>query len=189
MKRRLSIAVTLVRSALRGLQSSALTSGIAVFTIAVALVLTGGFALVASNMAGVLQSFGEELQVVAYLEDGLEADAARSLIASVETVEGVHAVELVSKEEALERFRDRLAGSSLLDGLEENPLPASLVISLLPESRTPDGIEILVSALSGLPGVGELAHGQEWVEGYARFASLVRAGGLVLAAVLGSRPC
>ncbi len=185
MKRRLSIAATLVRSALRGLQASAVTSGIAVFTIAVALVLAGGFALVASNMAGVLQRFGEELQVVAYLEDGLEADAVRSMIASVETVEGVHAVALVSKEEALARFRDRLAGSSLLDGLEENPLPASLVISLLPESRTPDGIEILVSALSGLPGVAELAHGQEWVEGYARFASLVRAGGLVLAAVLG----
>ena len=185
MKRRLAIGATLVRSALRGLQSSALTSGIAVFTIAVALVLTGGFALVAINMAGVLQRFGDDLQVVAYLEDGLEADVVRSLVASVETVEGVHSVELVSKEAALARFRERLAGSSLLDGLEENPLPASLVISLLPESRTPDGIEILVAALSGLPGVAELAHGQEWVEGYARFASLVRAGGLVLALVLG----
>jgi cell division transport system permease protein len=185
VKRRLAIGATLFRSALRGLQSSALTSGIAVFTIAVALVLTGGFALVASNMAGVLQRFGEDLQVVAYLEDGLDAHAMRSLVASIETVEGVDSVELVSKEAALERFRERLAGSSLLDGLEENPLPASLVISLLPESRTTEGIGILVAALSGLPGVSELAHGQKWVEGYARFASLVRAGGLVLAVVLG----
>ena len=179
------IARTLLRSALRGLLASGLTSAIAVFTIGVALVLTGGFALVVINMADVLQRFGEELQVVAYLEDGLEPDALRSLAARVETVEGVQAVELVSKQQALARFRERLGGGSLLDGLEENPLPASLTISLLPASRTPDGIEILVTALSGLPGVAELAHGQEWVEGYARFASLVRAGAVVLAVVLG----
>ena len=185
MRRRLAIAATLVRSALRGLRSSALTSGIAVFTIAVALLLAAGFALVASNMADVLQRFGEELQVIAYLEDDLAAEAVRALAASVETVEGVHSVELVSKEAALARFRESLGGSSLLDGLDENPLPASLVISLLPASRTPHGIEILVAALSGLPGVAELAHGQEWVEGYARFTSLVRVGGGVLAVVLG----
>ena len=185
MRRRLAISVTLVRSALRGLRSSALTSGIAVLTIAVALVLAAGFALIVNNMAGVLQRFGEELQVIAYLDDGLDAQATRALAASVETVEGVRSVKLVSKQAALARFRESLGGSSLLDGLEGNPLPASLVIALLPESRTPHGIEILVAALSGLPGVAELAHGQEWVEGYARFASLVRAGGGVLALVLG----
>jgi len=185
VRRRLAIALTLVRSAIRGLRASALTSGIAVFTIAVALVLSGGFALVASNMGDVLRRFGDEVQVTAYLEEDLEIDAMRAIARSVETVEGVESVQLVSKEEALERFRERLGGSSLLDGLEENPLPASLVISLRAESRTPRGIGILVTALSGLPGVAELAHGQEWVEGYARFASLVRAGGLVLAVVLG----
>ena len=185
MKRRLAIWLTLVRSALRGLRASALTSAIAIFTIAVALVLAGGFALVASNMAGVLQRFGEDLQVIAYLDDGLDERAQRALAVSVGTVEGVRSVEWVSKEAALVRFQESLEGSALLEGLEENPLPASLVVSLLPASRTPQGLEILVAALSGLPGVAELAHGQEWVEGYARFASLVRAGGLVLAVVLG----
>ena len=151
MKRRLAIAATLVRSALRGLQSSALTSGIAVFTIAVALVLAGGFALVASNMAGVLQRFGEELQVVAYLEDGLEPDALRSLSARVETVEGVQGVKLVSKQQALARFRERLGGGSLLDGLEENPLPASLTISLLPPAAVrADGLRPPVIAVTSM---------------------------------------
>ena len=185
MTRKLAICLTLVRSALRGLRASALTTAIAVFTIAVALVLAAGFALVVSNMADVLQRFGEELQVIAYLEDELDEGAQRALAASVETVEGVRSVELVSKEEALVRFQESLGGGALLEGLEENPLPASLVVSLVPASRTPQGIEIVVAALSDLPGVAELAHGQEWVESYARFASLVRAGGLVLAVVLG----
>jgi len=180
-----AIGLTLVRSAFRGVRATAATSAIAVLTIAVALVLGGGFALLVGNMAGVLQRFGEELQLIAYLDESLDLAEQRALVESVATVEGVAAVELVTKEEALEQFRASVGGTSLLDGLEENPLPASLVVSLLPQSRTPQGLEILVSSLVGLPGITDLAHGQEWVEGYARFTSLVRAGALALAVVLG----
>jgi cell division transport system permease protein len=185
VKRIATIWLTLSRSAVRGLRASALTSAVAVFTIAVALVLAGGFALLVANMSGVLERFGEELQLVAYLEDGLSPGEQVRLAETVGTVEGVAAVDLVSKEEALARFREGLGGAGLLDGLEENPLPASLVVSLQPASRTPEGLEIVVASLVGLPGVTELAHGQEWVEGYARLTSLVRTGALALAVVLG----
>jgi cell division transport system permease protein len=185
LRRFVTLSLTVVRSALRGLRASAVTSSVAVFTIAIALLLAGGFALLVGNMAGVLNRFGEELQLIAYLEADLSPEDQLALARSVETVEGVEAVEFVSKARALEQFRKSIGGSALLDGLEENPLPASLVVSLLPSSRTPVGLEILVSALVGLPGVTELAHGQEWVERYARFTSLVRSGSLVLAVVLG----
>lgn len=185
MRRLAVLAVTLVRSALRGFRTSAATSAIAVVTIAVALVLAGGFALLVGNMAGVLQRFGEELQLVAYLDEALAEEEQRALAQSVATVEGVASVEIVSKARALEQFRESIGGSLLLEGLEGNPLPASLVVSLTPDSRTPRGVEILVAALVGLPGITDLAHGQEWVEGYARFTALVRAGALVLAVVLG----
>lgn len=185
MNRLVALSLTLFRSALRGLRASAATSVIAVLTTAVALVLAGGFALLVGNMAGVLERFGEELQLIAYLEEGLDTDAQRKLASSVATVEGVASVELVSKEEALSQFRESVGGTSLLEGLDENPLPASLVVALAPSSRTAEGLEILVASLEGLPGITELAHGQEWVEGYARFTSLVRAGALVLAVVLG----
>jgi len=180
-----TLLLTLVRSALRGLRASAVTSTVAVFTIAVALVLAGGFALLVGNMAGVLERFGEELRVTAYLDDELTPEEQRALVRSVGTVEGVASVALVTKEEALAQFREGLGGQALLEGLEGNPLPASLVVALLPSSQTPRGLEILVSALVGLPGVTELAHGQEWVEGYARFTALVRTGGVALAVVLG----
>jgi cell division transport system permease protein len=175
----------LARSALRGLWASPVTTAVAVLTIGAALLLAGGFGLVVTNMGGVLSRFGEELQVVAYLEEGLGRQAQRALAASVSTVEGVEAVAIVSKEEALARFRQTTGGVELLEGLAENPLPASLELRLAPEARTPAGVQRVVAALSGLPGIAELAHGQEWVEGYARFASLVRAGAVGLGLVLG----
>ena len=184
MKRVAVILAILGRSALRGLRSGAVTSGIAVLTIAIALFLMGAFALLLVNMHGLLDRFGQDLHITAYLEGGLPA-AEQSLLAErVRTVEGVGRVELIDEEEALRRFGATRGGAALLEGLEENPLPASLDISLLAANRTPEGLEILQRALDGLPGVAEVAHGHEWIEGYARAASLVRTSGYGLGAVL-----
>jgi cell division transport system permease protein len=179
------MTLALIRSGVRGLSASPLTSVIAVFTIAVALVLAGGFGLLVSNMGDVVSRFGEELQVVAYLEEGLDQQDLRQLASTAATVEGVAAVTLVSKDEALARFRETIGGGALLEGLDDNPLPASIEVTLEPERRTPEGVAVVVAALSGLPGIDELAHGQEWVEGYARFAALVRAAAFGLGVVLG----
>ncbi len=184
MRRLTAILQSLLRSGLHGIRSSPVTSSIAILTIAVALVLAGGFALLVSNMSGVLERFGEELQVVAYLEEGLGEAEARSLSQSLSTVEGVESVRLVTKREALERFRQTTDGAALLDGLEGNPLPASIELRLAESQRTPEGLAVVVAAVSGLPGVTELAHGQDWVEGYARFVSLVRVGAVALGLVL-----
>ncbi len=184
MRRVAVILAILVRSALRGMQSSAVASGIAVATIAIALLLIGAFALVVVNMQGLLDRFGQDLQITAYLEEGL-SKAEQSLLAErVSTVEVVGRVRLISKQQALERFRATRGGAALLEGLEGNPLPASLDISLLSERRTPEGLGILNKALDGLPGIAEVAHGQEWIEGYARAASLARVSGYALGAVL-----
>jgi cell division transport system permease protein len=179
------VAVVLSRTALRGLQSSLVTSSVAVATIAIALVLVGSFALLVGNMSGLLARFGEELQVVAYLSKSQGDADAQELAARVGSIEGVKSVELVSPEAALERLQRSLGGAELLEGLEGNPLPASLQISLLSSYRTPEGLAILAAALDGLPGIDELAHGQEWVEGYSRAVATARSAAVVLGAVLG----
>jgi cell division transport system permease protein len=178
------VAVVLVRTALRGLQTSALTTGVAVATIAVALVLVGAFALLVGNMQGFLARTSEELQVVAYLEAGVGPAERQELAERARTIEGVQEVVVVSPEEALERFERSLGGGALLEGLEENPLPASLEIRLAPERRTPEGLAIVAGALDGLPGVDDLTQGEDWIEGYSRALVLARSGAVGLGGVL-----
>jgi len=178
------IVFVLVRSAVRGMQGSPVTSAITVATIATALVLVGAFALLVSNMQGLMERFGEDLRVTVYLESGLSAEEQQTLADRVITIEGVGGVRLIDEAAALERFRSTAGGAALLEGLEGNPLPASLDIALATENRTPEGLEILRAALTGLPGVDEVAHGQDWVDGYARASSLVRTAGYVLGTVL-----
>jgi cell division transport system permease protein len=179
------ILFVLGRSALRGLAASRVTTTVAVLTIAIALLLVGAFALVVGNMHGLIEHLGEELQVTAYLEAGLPQDDQRSLAERVATIEGVERVDWVSEQEAWERFRKSMGGATLLEGLDENPLPASLEIRLLPGHRTPEGLAILEESLDGLGGVDELSRGQQWVEGYARATALVRGAAIGLGGVLG----
>jgi cell division transport system permease protein len=171
--------------ALRGLTASPLTSAVATLTIATCLLLAGAFALLLVNMERVLARFGEEVRVSAYLADDLAPEAQQGLAERARRIAGVESVTWVSKEAALERFRASPFGrASLLDGLDENPLPSSLEIVLAPERRNREGLDALVRALRGLPGIDELGYGHEWVEGYARAVALVRGIALVLGAVL-----
>ncbi|MGI9590128.1 MAG: cell division protein FtsX [Myxococcota bacterium] len=177
--------VYFARSAWRGLAASPVTSAVAVGTIGVSLVLVGAFALTLRNMEELLDRFADDLRVTAYLSEGLADDERARLAGVVETVEGVESVRLVSKQEAMERFRAGVGrGGALLDGLGENPLPASLEITLVPERRSPVGMAVVVEALTGLPGIDDLASGQDWVEGYLRFVALIRGLAFGLGAIL-----
>ena len=135
-------------------------------------------------MEGLLDRFGEELHVVAYLETGLPDDEQAMLAARARTIEGVAEVALVTPAQALERFRESLGGSDLLEGLEENPLPPSLEIELAAEARTEQGLRIVGGGPPGPARRRRAVHGQQWVESYARTASLVRSGAVVLGSAL-----
>jgi cell division transport system permease protein len=175
----------LARTSLAGLRSSPVTTAVSVLTIGVSLVLVGAFALLLANMEELLARFGDELQVTAYLADDLRPEQIQELVRIAQTVEGVQEARIVSKAEALERFRTGVGrGSALLEGLGENPLPASLELTLAPERRSAAGMAQVVGSLQGLPGVTELASGQDWVEGYLRAIALLRGIGWGLGLIL-----
>jgi cell division transport system permease protein len=174
-----------VASALRGVRASPVTSGIATGTIALCLLLAGSFVLLLVNMERVLERFGEEVRVSAYLADSLALEEQEALALRVQQLPGVESVAWVSEQAALERFRQSPFGrAALLEGLDENPLPASLEIVLAPEQRNSRGLEALQAALGELPGIEELGYGHEWVEGYARAVALLRGAALAIGGVL-----
>ena len=76
MRRLVARVLYFGRTALRGISASPITSAVAVATIAVCLVLVGAFALLVSNMEGLLDRFGGDLHVTAYLEPDLSVERA-----------------------------------------------------------------------------------------------------------------
>jgi cell division transport system permease protein len=173
------------RNAWSGLRATPLASGVAAATIGLCLVLVGAFGLLVGNMERLLDSFGREIRVTAYLEADLPAERQAELVEQLLTKPAVEGVQLVSPDQALDRFRDsRFGRAALLEGLDENPLPASLEIALVPAQRNAAGLEALAGSVAGLPGIAELGYGHEWVEGYSKAVGLIRTVGIAIGGVL-----
>lgn len=141
--------------------SHMLTSG----TMAVTLFIFGGFLLLQENLQGLLRGWGSQLQIFAYLEDGLASTAFQSLLRQVRSLPEVETVRFVSKQEAWETFKKALgAQSGVLDGLEANILPSSLEIALKKPYRQHAAVGDLAERLKRLKGVTDAEYPGEWLE-------------------------
>jgi len=170
---------------LAGLRGSPVTTAIAAATIGVCLLLAGAFAVLVANMEAILARFGEELHVVAYLAPVLPQHQLDALVERALAQPGVESVTHVSEEAAAERFRESQPERAvLLDGLEANPLPASIELRLAAGQRDAETVRAVSEALAALEGVTEIGSGNEWIEGYAQAVALIRSVGLAIGTVL-----
>lgn len=185
MTRFLAVVSVLLRTALRGLQASVASSLATVLTIAVTLLVVGAFALLALNMRGLLDRVGDEIRVDVFLAGPIaEADAV-SWVRRAEAIQGVGSVVFVSPEAALERFRRSVGGGALLEGVEGNPLPASLELSLSDGFRDRRSAARVAEVMAAHPGVDDVRYGDAWTQGYARALVVVRVVTWGFATVLG----
>lgn len=169
--RQLRRLATAMRDGLRGLRATPLVFLLSVGTMAAGLLMLSAYLLVVQNMRVVLESAGEELTLVAFLAPGKPPVPARiqALTAEFEALPRVEAVSYVSAEQALARLRADLGTeASILEDMQENPLPPSFEIELVAAARTPEGVRGLAVELTRHEAVDDVRYGEAWVEGYAR---------------------
>ena len=144
--------------AVRNIRRAPSMSSVSVVTIAVTLVVLGAFgaATVAAN--GFLDRVRGSEEINVYLADDLPDAAMLELDAVIAAMPEVADTRIVSKENAAAEFERRF-GQGLLDGLEENPLPRTIVISMTVESRNADAMTRVASRISGTSGVEAVEYG------------------------------
>lgn len=160
------------------------TGLIATATIAAAFVVLGGFLILTANLERALMRWQDAAEFSVYLADGVAADVRATIENTVRGSGLVAAVELVSKDEALQRFKQHFG--ALVDAagdMSANPLPASLEVRLQPEAD-PAGVEALAQKTAGLPGVADVRYDRRWIQRLMHAVGILRAGGFALAAVL-----
>ena len=160
-----------IRAGLRGPRARPLVFLLSVSSMAAGLLLLATYLLLVQNMRQVLDRFGGDLRLVAFLEPEIssQADRIAELRARLEVLPGVASLEFVNAEQALETLRDELGReASVLEGLEGNPLPASFQIHVAADARSPEAMHSLAGQLAGSGGVADVRYGEEWVAAYAR---------------------
>lgn len=161
----------LVREGLSGLLRRRLSGSVAIMIMGAALLTLSIFSLVTINLDQLLQTVRGDIDIVAYLDDGIHPEDQVRLHRDLSATNGVRFVRYVGREEALERFRAELGDDAeLLDALHENPLPASFELALMPEGQDADQVKALTSMISGYPGVEEVVAQIAWVQRLDRVA-------------------
>ena len=98
-------------------------------TITISMLLFGAFLLLYVNLDRWINEWGESLSMSVYLEDGIDAKTRQGIEQALKGLRGADLKGYVSKDEAIKNLRQSLGDQAgLLDGLKDNPLPASFEI-------------------------------------------------------------
>jgi len=171
--------------ALQSLWRSRLLNALSVITIAVSLFVLGAFLAVAGNLSEVVTRWTRKVQVTFYLEDGLAPQIRESLVNQLKEDPAVAEVTVVSREEALARFKALFKDlASLPDELGENPFPASVEATLRLDHQAADEVLRLVHRFEKAPGVEEVQYDLLWIQRLGTAVGLVRGIGAFLSGIL-----
>lgn len=155
---------------------------LALGTLTAALFVSGLVMLVLANLEHQLQQQRDHVLVHIYLDDGISPADRGALERRVTQMTGVEGVVYIDKAEAMRRYRE-WAGQmvSLIEELENNPLPTSLEVTLRPGPEAESHGEAVVDLLSGEAGVEEVRFDRDWLRKLAALLDLARVGGGAIA--------
>lgn len=151
-------------------------------TVAVSLFIFGMFLMMVMNMNKLAENMESQVQINVYLLDKVDREQSRDIEKDLKEIEGVESVGFVTKDEAMERFKDRLGDQkTLLDALDEtNPLPDSFEVTV----TNPDLVKTAAEKMEKLDGVECAKYGQDVMEHLFEITRLLRIFGFTLMLVL-----
>ena len=182
---RIGLLVYFLRKALENIWTNPFLSLVTLSTIAISMLILGLFSLIYLNVQQSLHQMGGELQITAYLQETISSEQAEVLRSKVADWPEVEGITYISKEQALARFRSQLREyAGILEGLKENPLPASLELTLMPQYGRSGNIKELSTRLGRLPGVAEVQYGRKWMAKLRVFVEVMKLVGITVGGLL-----
>ena len=182
---RIGLLAYFLRKALENIWINPFLSLVTLSTIAISMLILGLFSLIYLNVQQSLHQMGGELQITAYLQETISSEQAEVLRSKVADWPEVEGITYISKEQALARFRSQLREyAGILEGLKENPLPASLELTLMPQYGRSGNIKELSTRLGRLPGVADVQYGRKWMAKLRVFVEVMKLVGITVGGLL-----
>ena len=155
-------------------------------------VLCGAFSvivctmLISENLTKVLSSWGETVQVTAYLDESSDESVTSKIEAQLQKISEVAKIEYVDRDMATANFKEQMASYApglLSDSDFANPFPASFRITLN-DGAKPEKLREVSETIRTLSGIEEVSYGQSWVANYTTFAKVISNFGQALVVLL-----
>jgi cell division transport system permease protein len=159
LREHLRVLLFTLRRLLRNPGGSLLTAA----AIGITLALPAGLHVLLQNISTLSYSWESSVQASLFLRDTVSESEGEKLAKDLGEREGVSTAQYISRAKALAEFRQLSGFGEALDVLQENPLPAVIVVR--PETnRSPQQIDQLVRELGALPGVDQARLDTAWLE-------------------------
>jgi cell division transport system permease protein len=157
---------------------------IGIGTIAIAFLIFNAFLLVFININYWIEGQGNSLTMSIYFKGDPDKVAVEGVTEELLQYQEVTIKEFISKTDAMRNLKRRLGDKAgVLDGLEYNPLPASLEIVLV-RGRSEDFPRQLKTRIEMLDAVDEVQYSHEWAEKIQAAMGAVRLIGIIFGGLL-----
>ncbi len=171
-------------SSLGRLIRNPVTFAMTVTVLAVALALAAGFFLLVANVQQLTGALEDSNHVSVFLQPHVTEKQGRELANKLREDTRISQVTFISKQQALEEFKQYSGFGEVLNVLESNPLPH--VIQILPESMLSDEslTSDLIIKLKNLPEADFVQMDMAWLKRLQAMIHLANRGVLILSVVL-----
>ncbi|MDA3898041.1 MAG: permease-like cell division protein FtsX [Desulfobacteraceae bacterium] len=176
--------VSAAKRAITDIENNKFLHFISVVTIALSVFIVSAFSLFFNNATDFLDAWRSGVRITAYLNDNVPELQRTELMEKVRNSSGVSAIQFISKDDAYNDLHEKIGQqSSLLDGLDKNPLPDSIEITLADSYRQIEDIEKLAKKIRELPHVEDVEYAQKWLYRFNGIYNLFKVTGMVLVSI------
>ncbi len=137
----------------------------AITTVAITLFIVGFFAVLVFDIQSIMNSIRGQVELAVYLQDNISPELNEYIENEISSWEETENIIYISKEQALERFKEQNEGSDILKEIQGNPLPASFEITL----NDPEKVELVALRFidkdgNFIEGIDDVVYGQTYVK-------------------------
>jgi len=141
-----------------------LASTLTILMVAVALALPACMYVLLDNLRAITHKWDDSAQITLFLSLDTSDPDIEKLRLRLAALEGIESVEYVSAEQALHEFRQLSELDHLIDGLADNPLPPTLVLTPFTSAKEPRKLSRMVSEFRSYPGVDHVQFDMQWLQ-------------------------
>jgi cell division transport system permease protein len=190
LRRMLSPRTYLARHAQVTLESlgrlyrSGLATWMTAMVIGIALALPAGLYLLLANLDRLSGAWEGQAGLSVFLKENVKGEAAKAVARQVRTWPGIAEVTLVTPEQALEEFKQDSGYADVLGALENNPLPAVLLVSPDAQHQDPVSAGALKEKLRALPESDLVQLDLQWLQRLAAILDIAQRAVLLISGLL-----
>ena len=170
----------LLKEGFKGIFKHGFMSFAAVCVTVACLLIVGSFTCLVYNINIMVEDLNKTNEILVYIDDTLSDAEAKSVGTKLNTIENVHQIRFVSREEALANFRADHEEDEAFDGVQASDLRHRFVVVLEDNAL----MEETDKQIQALPGVAKTNAAYELAEGFSTLQDVLHIVSLGIIAVL-----